>query len=53
MVMVAAMIVNTPQYSPDPDPPTPHITRPTIKAFMFGAAPQRAEPTSKMTTLKM
>jgi hypothetical protein len=27
-----------------PAPPIPAITRPTIIAFMFGAAPQRALP---------
>ena len=31
-----------------PLPPIPAITRPTIKAFMFGAAPHNALPTSKM-----
>ena len=34
-----------------PAPPAPQIARPTIRAFMVGAAPQTAEPTAKMTKL--
>ena len=36
-----------------PEPPSPAIVLPTISAFMFGAAPQTAEPTSKSTILPM
>lgn len=35
----------------EPNAPTPWITRPTMNAFMFGAAPQMTLPTSKMTTM--
>ena len=34
-----------------PLPPAPAMTRPTIRALMVGAAPQRAEPASKSTTV--
>jgi hypothetical protein len=36
-----------------PFPPTPAKTRPTIKAFMVGAAPQSAEAASKSMMLPM
>ncbi len=40
--------VMTPRYMPLP--PTPAMTRPMMKAFKFGAAPQRAEPTMNKIT---
>lgn len=42
-------MVMTPKYIPAP--PRPQIARPTISAFMVGAAPQTAEPTSKMAVV--
>ena len=48
--VVPASKVITPTYIPDP--PTPAIALPTIKASMFGAAPQSADPTSKRKTVK-
>lgn len=41
----------TPRYIPLP--PIPAIARPTMSAFMVGAAPQTVEPISKMATLSM
>lgn len=35
-----------------PDPPIPQMTRPMIRAFRLGAAPQTAEPASNMKTVK-
>lgn len=40
------MIMMPPQKTPAA--PTPAMARPTMKAEELGAAPQRAEPTSKM-----
>jgi hypothetical protein len=36
-----------------PDPPTPAIALPTIRASIVGAAPQTAEPISKSMMLAM
>jgi len=36
-----------------PVPPTPAMTRPTMRAFMLGAAPHSAEAASKIKMLKM
>lgn len=38
-------MVMTPRYMPAP--PRPQMARPTMRAFMLGAAPQTADPTSK------
>ena len=38
----------TPTYIPEP--PTPQMARPMIRASIDGAAPQMAEPSSKSTT---
>src|SRR5699024_9792382 len=48
MVVVVARRVMSPTYMPDPE--TPHIARPIISAFIFGAAPQMADPTSNTNT---
>jgi len=49
MLVVTESSVMTPTYMPLP--PTPAMARPTMRAFMVGAEPQSAEPTSKMSTL--
>lgn len=46
-VVVSESSVRAPTYIPLP--PTPHIARPAIRLSMFGAAPHRALPASKMT----
>lgn len=51
IVVVAAMRTMTPRYIPTL--PRPLSARPTIRLFMFGAAPQRALPASKTATLAM
>lgn len=42
--------LSVPEYIPDP--PTPAITRPIIRAVILGAAPQTALPISNSTMLK-
>lgn len=48
-VVLMARMFSTPKYIPAP--PAPAVTLPTIKAFMFGAPPQSAEPTANMIKL--
>jgi len=51
MVVVLAISVMQPTYRPDP--PKPVMARPRIITFIDGAAPQMAEPISKIATWKM
>ena len=51
IVVVAASKAMTPTYFPDP--PTPQMARPAIKAFIDGAALQTAEPTLKRVTQRI